>query len=302
MRLNFIVIYTSMRVHFHGERAIFIYGGKKNMGKGAKVLKTQLNRIKDGRGQGYGKDYVPFIQASDNKAPSEGYLIRDLGWKSERMHHLLSKEEFRYLMVLSWSDGVDDIREQYPLLPMERSLEIAEQLNIKHAHLNNEPVIATTDFMITTQTENGIVDVVRTFKPTKKLTPRTIELFQIEKIFFEEQGIDWGIIVDTSLPTNLVLNVQWMYEGKFLDTRQGLDTEVVKSISNSLLNAIVIDRGQTPIQKICLIADKKMGVENGSCMFILKHQLANKRWHTDMFNQQIRMSKPLIVWEDGNDL
>ncbi|MNR68650.1 hypothetical protein D3C85_1933310 [compost metagenome] len=49
MRLNFIVTYTSMRVHFHGERAIFIYGGKKNMGKGAKVLKTQLNRIKDGR-------------------------------------------------------------------------------------------------------------------------------------------------------------------------------------------------------------------------------------------------------------
>lgn len=37
MRLNFIVIYTSMRVHFHGERAIFIYG-RKNMGKGALTL------------------------------------------------------------------------------------------------------------------------------------------------------------------------------------------------------------------------------------------------------------------------
>ncbi|WNR45224.1 PDDEXK family nuclease [Paenibacillus roseipurpureus] len=102
------------------------------MNRGSAILKTQMNRLKDGRGQGYGKDYKPFIQASDNKAPSEGYLIRELGWKTDRIHHTLSKGECRYLMVLSWSDAVVDIREQYPLIPIERTIEIAEQLNIKH--------------------------------------------------------------------------------------------------------------------------------------------------------------------------
>lgn len=46
-----------------------------------------MNRLKDGRGQGYGKDYKPYIQASDNKAPSEGYLIREVGWRTGRIHH-----------------------------------------------------------------------------------------------------------------------------------------------------------------------------------------------------------------------
>ncbi|WP_167357181.1 TnsA endonuclease N-terminal domain-containing protein [Paenibacillus pectinilyticus] len=147
------------------------------MNRGRAILKTQLNRLKDGRGQGYGKDYEPFIQASDNKAPSEGYLIRELGWKTGRIHHILSKEECRYLMVLTWPDTVVDIREQYPLTPIERSIEIAEQLNIKHAHLDGEPVHATTDVMITIETEKGLKDVVRTVKPPDKLTPRTLELF-----------------------------------------------------------------------------------------------------------------------------
>ncbi|GGI44801.1 hypothetical protein GCM10008018_08910 [Paenibacillus marchantiophytorum] len=162
------------------------------MNRGSTILKTQMNRLKDGRGQGYGKDYKPFIQVSDNKAPSEGYLIRELGWKTDRIHHTLSKGECccRYLMVLSWSDAVVDIREQYPLTPIERSIEIADQLNIKHAHQDNVPVIATTDFNITIETEKGLEDIVRTVKPPSDLTPRTIELFQIEKTFFEEQGIN----------------------------------------------------------------------------------------------------------------
>ncbi|GFZ78608.1 hypothetical protein GCM10008018_25140 [Paenibacillus marchantiophytorum] len=96
-------------------------------------------------------------------------------------------------MVLSWSDSVIDIREQYPLTPIERSIEIAEKLNIKHANKDNEPIITTTDFMITIETGKGLEDIVRTVKVPSDLTPRTLELFQIEKTFFEEQGINWGI-------------------------------------------------------------------------------------------------------------
>ncbi|WP_449603907.1 hypothetical protein [Paenibacillus sp. Marseille-Q9583] len=36
------------------------------------VYKTHANRLKDGRGQGRGADYIPFIQANDNKVASEG--------------------------------------------------------------------------------------------------------------------------------------------------------------------------------------------------------------------------------------
>ncbi|MCY9665999.1 TnsA endonuclease C-terminal domain-containing protein [Paenibacillus alginolyticus] len=86
-----------------------------------------------------------------------------------------------------------------------------------------------------------------------------------------------------------------MYDGKFLESRQGLDKEVIDHISDAFLHLLTKVNGQIPIQKLCQQADKQFGLEEGSCMFILKHQLANKHWHTDMMNQQIRISKPLII-------
>jgi hypothetical protein len=229
--------------------AYYFYWRRLLMGKGS-IRKTQKKRLKDGRGQGYGIKYKPFIQACDNKAPSEGYLTRELGWKTSRIHHTMSKVEYEYLMVLTWSDLVVDIREQYPLTPIQRTIEIADQLGIPHAHYRDEKVHATTDFVISIETTEGIKEVVRTVKEVKDLAPRTIELFQIEKTYFEEQGVDWGIILDIHLPKMLVKNVEWMYEGKYLDSRTGLDEEMVAGVSSELFNLIVSENGRSAIQKV----------------------------------------------------
>ncbi len=44
-----------------------------------------------------------------------------------------------------------DIREQFPLLPIEETIIIAEELGIKHPTDPNtgEPVVMTTDFLVT---------------------------------------------------------------------------------------------------------------------------------------------------------
>lgn len=135
--------------------------------------KTQENRLKRGRGQGVGKDYIPYIQAHDNKVASEGWLTRHLGWKTGRIHHTLSEHERNYLHYLEWLDFVIDIREQYPL-PLPKTEEIAERIGIKHAHLDEVPVVMTTDFLLTLETPQGKFDVVRTVKPVSKLSKRTL--------------------------------------------------------------------------------------------------------------------------------
>lgn len=265
------------------------------MKKGSRIKKLQENRIKNGRGQGEGKDYTPFIQAHDNKVASEGWLTRHNGWKTQRIHHTLSEHERRYLYYLEWLDEVVDIREQFPLLPQNRTEEIAQQLGIKHAHLDGVPVIMTTDFIITLKTSNGLIDIVRTIKPASKLTKRTLELFEIERRFFSEQGIDWGIILDNKLPKDLISNVEWMYEGRYLDTRSGVDEEIIGLISNSLFERIIQDEYVTSISKICLRCDEEFGIDTGTSMFILKHMLAIKKWGTDM-NVKIKESKPLHIF------
>lgn len=146
------------------------------MKKGERIVKIQQNRIKNGYGQGRGEDYKPFIQAHDNKVASEGWIARHKGWKTKRIHHTLSEHERKYLYFLEWQDEIVDIREQFPLLPISRTEEVANQLGIKHPHLEGKMVTITTDFMITLKTFNGLIDVVRTVKPASKLNNRTIGL------------------------------------------------------------------------------------------------------------------------------
>ncbi|MDQ0871362.1 hypothetical protein QFZ77_000021 [Paenibacillus sp. V4I3] len=263
------------------------------MTRGNSVRKYQENKMKDGRGQGTGKDYIPFIQASDNKTPGDGYLTRSLGWKAERIHHTLSKVEYKYLMLLNWMEIVVDIREQFPL-EINRTLEISEQLHIPHANLDSVPVYQTTDFMITIRTSTGLRDVVRTVKVVTDLTSRTLELFEVERRYFEEQGIEWGIILESRLPSIMVRNIDWIFDGRFLASRAGLDSELVEHIKSSFIQLLIDDAAATPIQKLCLRADNKYGLESGSCMFILKHLLANKVIHTDM-QKLIRSANPLFI-------
>lgn len=55
-------------------------------------------RIKEGRGQGYGLDYKPWLLIHD--VPSLGLVTRAKGWKTGREHHLLSQLELEYFYLL----------------------------------------------------------------------------------------------------------------------------------------------------------------------------------------------------------
>ncbi|MDQ0049888.1 hypothetical protein J2T18_004210 [Paenibacillus polymyxa] len=257
--------------------------------------KSHLNRLKDGRGQGRGENYKPFIQANDNKVASQGWLTRTLGWKTNRIHHTLSKFEYQYLLVQEWADRVLDIREQYPLTPIELTQEIALKMNIAHPHLNGEHVIMTTDFMLTILDHQGqMQEVSRTFKPTNKLTKRTLELFEIERRYFQEIGLSWKVVFDIGRPIGLIKNIDWLYDAKHTDVRPGIDKEMIELIAEPIFISIQNLGTTLSISKACLKTDHKIGLEPGTSMFIVKHMLANKRWTTDM-NQTIRESAPLKI-------
>lgn len=269
--------------------------------KGYKLKKTLENRILKGRGGGERESYIPFIQAHDNKIASEGWITRHLGWKTRRIHHTLSNHERDYLYFLEWHDEVIDIREQYPLLPQERTEEIAEMLGIKHPHLEGVPVVMTTDFLITLATRKGPKNIVRTVKPASRLSKRTLELFEIERRFFMEQGIDWRIVTENSLPKVLIRNVDWLCEAKYLDQIADVDEELINLIKQDLLEHLIKGAGTTNISKLCLHFDKVVGLKNGSAQFIMQHMIVNKKWGIDM-NTPIKESMPLKVFDLEREL
>ena len=56
-----------------------------------------VRRIKDGRGQGFGKQYRPWLYVQD--VPSEGRSHRIYSHKTGRVHHLLSDLELAAFLV-----------------------------------------------------------------------------------------------------------------------------------------------------------------------------------------------------------
>lgn len=64
--------------------------------------------IKEGRGQGIGFEYKPWINIQD--VPSLGRSTRLKGIKTGREHQFLSDMERNYFYILEYSEQVVDIR------------------------------------------------------------------------------------------------------------------------------------------------------------------------------------------------
>lgn len=143
---------------------------------------TIARRIKEGRGQGHFKEYKPWLTIHD--VPSLGVVTRVPGWKSGRLHHYLSEHyELAHHYQMEWALDVIDIREQYPLLPLERTLFIAEKLGIRYPidPKTKYPIVMTTDMMLTIKSADDVRFMAHSIKPSNKLSRRVLEKLQIEK-------------------------------------------------------------------------------------------------------------------------
>jgi hypothetical protein len=132
---------------------------------------AKFNRyIKESRGQGTGKEFLPWLMTYN--VPSLGRRARDPGWKTGRLHHLLSDLDTYYFYLLEWSDPVIDIREKFPLLDVEAAQAIVFDMGIEYPKdkENKFPFVLTTDFMITIRDGDRIFNIVRTISRLKNWT------------------------------------------------------------------------------------------------------------------------------------
>jgi hypothetical protein len=257
---------------------------KENISMAKRVRSVTNNsiqrKIKEKRNEGLLHLYKPWLTVRD--VASRGMATRIKGWKTGRVHHLLSNLEIDYFFMLEWSPFVTDIREQYGLLPQAKTLRIAENLGIRHPvdPRTNFPIVMTTDFLITLQTPVGKKYSVRTVKPRDHLTRRVIEKFEIERRFFEDKGINWGFITENEIDYNLVHNVKWVHATKSLEGRPYLSRDVVNKVIPYLLEELA-----NPLFTCSISAfrvDQKLCLPLGSSMYLLRHMIANRIWEIDM--------------------
>jgi TnsA endonuclease N terminal/TnsA endonuclease C terminal len=233
---------------------------------------------KEGRGQGVGQDYKPWINIQD--FPSHGLVTRGKGWKTGRIHQFLSKLERDYYHILEWDNAVTDIREQFPLT-REDTWHIATELGIKHPidPKTKVPIVMTTDFVITVKNLTSENHYARTIKPAMELeNERVIEKFEIERIYWESRGIDWGIVTEKEIPKEMVENLEWLHPSFF--EIESLPPSTLRSYSDKLKS--FVKKYNTSIIEMVSDFEQTFHLESGMGLEILKHLIARKEVQVDI--------------------
>jgi hypothetical protein len=216
--------------------------------------------------------------------PSKGMASRVYGEKAQRVHHLFSNNELCYFYALDWSDKVIDIKEQFPLLDLEMSLRIAGKLGVAHPYDNASgfPYVLTSDFMIVTM--SGIK--VRTIKMADELKKRRVaEKLEIERIYWQEQNVDWGIVTERELNKHKAYNIEWLAQAKNL-TDFSLDGGL-----SEMLTARFLECCANLDMTYADIADKieeEFDLSKGIGLCVLKHLAYRKKIAVDINSSQLR--------------
>lgn len=256
------------------------------------ITKPKIKRmLKEGRGQNHGKKYRPWLTIQD--VPSLGLSTRIKGWKTGRVHHFLSKLELYYFYILEWAKGVLDIREQYPL-PLEETQEIANRLGIKHPSdpKTKENIVMTTDFLIDTIKNNKVEMKARSIKPSKELiNKRIIEKQEIERTYWVEKGIDWGLVTEKEIPWTFANNVSIIHQAKDITAYKGINADMVLTVGSMLFDKI---NSNKPLAEAANDVDDSIGLKPGSSLSIFYHLIANGLWNIDMY-QPIDPAKSIVV-------
>lgn len=250
-------------------------------------MSSTENKIKKGYGEGQGVDYKPWITIQD--VLSLGRVTRLKGIKIPRQFEFLSDLERNYFYLLEYSDKVIDIREQYPLLPLDDTLLIAKELGLKHPidPKTKEPIVMTTDFLVTMHNGTTNMHVARTLKYKDELmTERTLEKFEIERVYWEKREIDWGIVTEGEVSKVMAANIAFVHSYIRLNDIEGFDQLTSVEIDEMVVYFVqrLMAEDQS-VKQIARIYERDFGMPSGSGLALFKHLIITKTIKIDLLSK-----------------
>ena len=244
---------------------------------------NKLSRwIKEGRGQGEGKEYKPWLTVQD--FPSMGRVTRVFGWTTHRIHHFFADSQLKYFYLLDWEERVIDIREHYPLIDLDVVLKDTSGLRFdKFIDRNTkEPYVLTTTFLITLLNSGGKKRfAARSIKYASELEKKsTIEKLEIERRYWKAQGIDWGIVTNKDINNVRAKNIEWVHSAITSDNNNNFLKDEFDDFLDGLLYRFIDNKQST--KKVILEYERDYSLDAGTGLLLFKRLVADKRIILDM--------------------
>lgn len=252
-------------------------------------------RIRMGRGSGAGADYQPWLVIQDFS--SLGRVHRIKGWKHGRVHHLFSDLERNVFLHYQFPFRVIDIREQFPLLPVEETVEIAREMGVKHPidQRTKHPIVMTTDLFLTINQGLDTVYQPITVKYLKDLQKmRVLEKLEIERRYWAAvlRNLRLKILTEQQVSSNFIENTLWIHPFYWLSELYPLTEHEVRRIT-AVLTQLILNESW-PLRTVTQRCDSLLSLEMGTSLMVVRHLLANRFWEVDM-GVRIRTDQQLIL-------
>jgi len=244
--------------------------------------------VKEGRGQGDGSAYKPWLTIQD--VPSRGRSHRLVGMSTGRVHHFLSDIEKDLFLLLDWQCTTVDLREQFPL-DLESTQDIADRLNIRHPRAlpTSDPMVMTTDLVLDTRKANGVETRTYAVKTAKDLeNPRTLQKLEIEWRYWQEQGIPWSIVTRSELPRQLIKNIAWLHHFFHPDGLEGRLLTLIPLFLEEIGAHL-----QGSLGGLCEVIDQRYSLQPGSSLSLVRHLLATRIVTCDMEHLVLNAKLPV---------
>lgn len=246
--------------------------------------------LTEGRGQGAGKEYVPWTKTYEFS--SMGRATRILGIKTGRIHHLHSDLQLRAFLIFEFSHRVQDIMECFPLIDVKAVIDDHEDLRFdKFCNKETrEQMVITTNFLLAVKdSDENEKYVARTVKNSTELTRIiTFEKLEIERRYWLAKDIEWKVVTDKQLPKQLAKNIEWVRDTLLDREGDGVEKEQLSVI----LHKHLLDNPHIVLRDLLKQFDKTEGVPKGTGLYLFRYLVAKKELRIDM-NSAIDFSKKI---------
>lgn len=247
--------------------------------------------LKEGRGQGTGKNYKPWLYINDLSSRSRSTRI--FGHTTQRVHHLLSDLQLYYFYLLEFDENVIDIREQFPLLDFhEMNISVDSSLTQKLFDSKTKvPHIFTVSFLITRVGKGQEPDYqARIVKISSELEKKsTIERLELLRRYFQKKGIDFGIVTEKEINKTFSKNIGWALAAYDIKDYPELITNY--SYLKKDMSLLILESNIT-FHQVFEKIENLYQLQEGLGLVLFKHLIARKYIKMDLTKKIYLSQKP----------
>lgn len=233
--------------------------------------------LKEGRGQGEGVAYRPFLETRDVR--SKGRKHRLAGILHERLVHLMSDLQRNAFLHFEWMENVVDIQEQFPL---DRNVtrRIAEAMGIPHPQDSKTgcDLVLTTDLLVTFRDGSGklIKQAYLACEASGLLRRQKKDRHEIERRYWEREGIRWFPLFENILRDAPYFKaLLWIREWSCEKAVSELSARELTDLRSKVLAALATTEGGS-IRDFVNAHEKRIGLKAGGILSVLRHLAARK--------------------------